>query len=343
MSHTNPWISLNRRDSILLGAIALAEIMTVFFLAPEFIGRKIIAPFLESLIGASRSPEDGGYLLASFYSFFDLFAHFGSAVLACLLIGLIRRRPLKKSYGLSETTNSFWSLTTLGIFAGLAIAFIPNLLRITDFYFFDIGPDSSMPVAKIGYWLFLAVVSYLLVPFYEEFLTRGYMLGRATENFRPGESIIIIAFLFGFAHVQFAQPNVLSIGMMVSIIMNSVLLGYLVFRTGSLWPSIVAHMIVNIPSAPEWKLVMAGSFVALVVFYRREVVLFLSDVLALLRNQTRWVQLLLITPVPAVFILAVLNKIPFAQYVVYSVAGIAILSLLVPSAWRKVPQTETAS
>ena len=54
---------------------------------------------------------------------------------------------------------------------------------------------ASLLVVVVGAFAF----GYALVPLYEEFLLRGYMLGRLNENFRPGEAVILIAFLFGFA------------------------------------------------------------------------------------------------------------------------------------------------
>ena len=332
------WIGLKRREGVLFCAIALAEIVTVFFLVPRTLGRHGLAPFFETLTGPSQSVEEAGHLIAAYHSFFGLLAHFGSAVLVAVAVGLVRRRPLTRSYGFSGGGRNFLQLTLLGLFAGLAISFLPNVLKLVDHFVVDIGPGSigEFPL-DLGYWVFMAVVGFLLVPIYEEFLLRGYMLGRINESFRPGESVILIAFLFGFAHVQYAQPNVFSIGFMVAIVINSLILGYLVFRTNSIWPSVVAHMVVNFPTDAVGKLAMLAAFAVLAVVFARRVADFLKDGVRLLRRDTRWLLIVVSASVPIVMILAVLNRIPYGTYVAYAIAAAALSTLAVRSAWSAPP------
>jgi membrane protease YdiL (CAAX protease family) len=122
--------------------------------------------------------------------------------------------------------------------------------------------------------LYMAVGSFLVVPIVEELAARGYLQTRLAEDFGPAGAIYITAFFFAIGHTQYFKPEVLSIGMLVSIVISSVSIGYAFFRTGSLWPGIIAHALINIPgpdsvAAEGFQLaVMAG----LLIFCRREAI-----------------------------------------------------------------------
>jgi membrane protease YdiL (CAAX protease family) len=82
---------------------------------------------------------------------------------------------------------------------------------------------------------FLTLV--VIAPVVEEIFFRGYLYSRLKKYIPTWVAIIIVSALFGIAHGQ------INIGIMTFVM--SVFLCLLRDLTGSLWPSIVMHMIRN--------------------------------------------------------------------------------------------------
>jgi hypothetical protein len=81
--------------------------------------------------------------------------------------------------------------------------------------------------------LVLALVASLAAPFAEEVAFRGYVLSALATRARPGPAILGTAALFALMHLDPVRlPAVLFMG---------VVLGWLAWRSGSLWPAVAAH------------------------------------------------------------------------------------------------------
>ncbi|MBX9932452.1 MAG: CPBP family intramembrane metalloprotease [Methylobacterium sp.] len=91
----------------------------------------------------------------------------------------------------------------------------------------------GMPVPAIVAWLIYAAI---LAPLAEELLMRGEIFAKAKAYMAPAAAVIATAFLFAFAHVSQA-----GIARPVSLLPLALLLGWLRWRTGRLWPCIVLH------------------------------------------------------------------------------------------------------
>ena len=92
--------------------------------------------------------------------------------------------------------------------------------------------DMSFPVAVIT----IAVIP----PLCEEFVFRGFVYGGYRRACRPAGSILMSAFLFGLIHGninQFAYAFIIGIAMAL-----------LAEATGSIWPTILMHFLINIRS-----------------------------------------------------------------------------------------------
>ena len=89
--------------------------------------------------------------------------------------------------------------------------------------------------------------SFLAVPLCEELFTRGHLLGRVSESFSAGGSLVAMAAFFSLAHGQYRHAEALSLGAEAGLLLWSMALGFAVYRTGSLVPAIVAHAMINVP------------------------------------------------------------------------------------------------
>ncbi len=82
---------------------------------------------------------------------------------------------------------------------------------------------------------------------FEEFLFRGYLLTRLAERWHPIWAILVSAMIFSFAHIDpLHSLGVLPLGLW---------LGAIAWRTGSVWPAVLCH-IVNNAMAIVWVMLL---------------------------------------------------------------------------------------
>ena len=129
------------------------------------------------------------------------FVRYGLIFVVIFLVGWARRRRSPEAYALTTGGRSVFHLIAFGI--GLfAVMHIPSLgLRLVD-NVIDIGPGTPfwwlMKTVEWNrdFWLYMAVSSFLVVPFVEEIVARGYMLGRSRESFSQGAALRVSALIF---------------------------------------------------------------------------------------------------------------------------------------------------
>jgi membrane protease YdiL (CAAX protease family) len=103
--------------------------------------------------------------------------------------------------------------------------------------------DSMTLPFIVPYLLFIS-----LVPgFGEEFFFRGFLQGRLLERLRPGPAILLSSVIFGLFHVM---PHAILFATVVGL-----WLGYVAWKTDSIWPTIVSHAFVN----GIWNVYQIGS------------------------------------------------------------------------------------
>lgn len=95
---------------------------------------------------------------------------------------------------------------------------------------------------------FYGVVSLVIVaPVMEELLFRGAIMGHLLRQGRsPRTAILLSALVFGLIHINPAQ--------VVFAFLMGCVLGWVAWRTGSLWPAIAGHMLNNAMGVVEMAL-----------------------------------------------------------------------------------------
>ena len=94
----------------------------------------------------------------------------------------------------------------------------------------DIPSDIAFPgVAAVFTFQALALVT----PFTEELFFRGFVFAGLIPRMGVGWAIVASAVIFSLFH--------LAVGVLIPVFVTGLLLGWLYYRTGSLWPCILAH------------------------------------------------------------------------------------------------------
>ena len=97
------------------------------------------------------------------------------------------------------------------------------------------SPASSRALGATS-WA-MALIAAVLAPLAEEVAFRGYLLSALRTHLRPGVAIAASSVLFAAMHLDPVRfPAVLFLG---------VFLGWLAWRSGSLWPAVAAHAVNN--------------------------------------------------------------------------------------------------
>jgi membrane protease YdiL (CAAX protease family) len=89
------------------------------------------------------------------------------------------------------------------------------------------------PVAAIPFVMFIA----LMPGFGEEMLFRGYIQRRLLQRWSPALAILVSSILFAIVHVM---PHAVVFAFPVGL-----WLGFIAWKTGSIWPTILGHVLIN--------------------------------------------------------------------------------------------------
>jgi hypothetical protein len=89
-----------------------------------------------------------------------------------------------------------------------------------------------------------AVATVIMAPVAEEIFFRGFVFAGMLRPFGPAGAMLTSGLLFGAFHVT----GVDTIGLVLPFGAIGILFAWLYYRTGSLWPSIVTHLIFNLVS-----------------------------------------------------------------------------------------------
>ena len=170
------------------------------------------------------------------------FTQFGPLLATMLLIRLTRDSDAKDKIKIGLTFNTrgiFWYVLSVVIPFGLT-----GLSALILTVFFD-SRYHSWDGNFIFY--FLNLTAMILGSIGEEIGWRGYLQPSLNKKTSPFISSIIVGFLWGFWHLNYAGDVVFWLLFIVTTIELSILFTFLLNRTnGNLWTSIIFHTFFNL-------------------------------------------------------------------------------------------------
>ena len=257
--------------------VAILEVIGVFMsgtLIARLIGGSLGLASRRELTESLRS-NNVDFLAMSWRIGGDLLLRYGIVLLLASAVGWwYRRRPLA-AYGLTLAGKPLAWHASAAILL-FATAGLPAKLLIFLSHHFDLGPGPRHWRLHEGtwtwqFWTYMAVSSFLLVPIVEELFARGYIQTRLSEDFGVAGAIWITAFIFSVSHTQYFIASPLAIGVLMSLLIASVVAGYVRYRAASLLPGMLGHAIGNIPTEGIVEAVVIVMMLFIAVTYRATV------------------------------------------------------------------------
>lgn len=151
-------------------------------------------------------------------------------------IGWIRPRWRDIGYALAGFGAYF------AIYAVIVAQLVDRYLPIDTEQRQELGFDTSAVGPELIF-IFLSLV--ILPPLVEEIIVRGFLFTGLKNKMRFVPAAIITSIVFGAAHLQWGSDAPLLWSAAIDTFVLSLVLVYLRFKTGSLWPGIGVHFIKN--------------------------------------------------------------------------------------------------
>jgi membrane protease YdiL (CAAX protease family) len=170
--------------------------------------------------------------------------------LATLIILIIVFKLIKRPdlLTLKRTKNKFYFF---GILLGIGFVFFQSFLNIV--YYLEVSTDIFNYNFTLDRLTSLNVMaSIMFVPITEELFFRNYLLGGLLKNYKPLIAIVITSLLFAFIHIPFVslfyEFMEFSFHQAYIAIFGGVISGMLFYKSKSIIPSIIFHVIWNLVS-----------------------------------------------------------------------------------------------
>lgn len=242
----------------------------------------VLAAILISLVGIDStailpSGPNPDYLGASVNLLAVLLLQYSPVFALAYLIGRWHRGRAVREYGLTRNSTPLRSLIVFGILAFAVADFPAKIMKWAQAYL-PLGPipetQSILENAdwfSWGFWLYMAIGSFLVIPIIEEIFFRGYIQTRLEEDFGGPAAVLISSAIFAFGHVQYLYLGIFGIGNTISVFIAALGFGFLYFKTRSLIPSIIMHAIANLPLIEPGVSVSLVLMFILVIMYREKI------------------------------------------------------------------------
>jgi membrane protease YdiL (CAAX protease family) len=249
----------------------------------EVLGVYLSGPFVEKIIEqwlshrnfiSTASPFDmlsahstnSELLLASRQLLVALVLLYGSYFLLIIPINWWNHRGGRVAYGLTRAGHT-WKALILAAVTTAILSQWPVLIHTLVDVIHPLGAMApwrqaffDMSWLRWQFWFFAAILSYAVIPVLEELIFRGYYQRRLAEDWGNGPAIVGTACFFPFAHRQYLIANTYNVTMIASLFCLAIGLGVVFAWTRSLFPSMIAHAIINVPMTAFWQGVLLVVF-----------------------------------------------------------------------------------
>lgn len=173
-------------------------------------------------------------------------------ILALILIYKIKKRKVKEELLINgtKTINYLYSflLGALCWFFNSAVLTLVSSAGVLENQFNN--TDNILAPLLEGPIVIAFITVGIIAPIAEEFLFRGVVFNTLQKRFSPAWTIVIQGVLFGVFHLNLVQGSYATI--------LGIVYGYVTYKTKSLWPAIIMHIVNN--SMPFIMTIIFGNY-----------------------------------------------------------------------------------
>lgn len=160
-------------------------------------------------------------------------------ILTLILIYKIKKRKVKEELLINGTkTINYLSAFLLGAlcwFFNSAVLTLVSSAGLLEDQFSK--TDNILAPLLEGSFLIAFITVGIIAPIAEEFLFRGVVFNTLKKRFSPAWTIVIQGVLFGIFHLNLVQGSYATL--------LGIVFGYVTYKTKSLWPAIIIHIVNN--------------------------------------------------------------------------------------------------
>jgi membrane protease YdiL (CAAX protease family) len=274
------WAGLLEVLAVILLGLALAG------LGPALLGLELSNP-LATLTPESLPPSWLPLVLPMLQL---LLVQYGAQFLVIAIVLIVGRRWIRPADRPGRDSKSTPRLVLLASLATI-VAFPPVRSLMEAGRVWDLAPagppwrETLLSAPLTGdFYVFMAVMSFGVVPVLEEALYRGYVQGRLQATFRSSlMPLVLTSVLFTFLHSQYFGVDAFSLATTAMLFGLSMVLGILYWQTGSLLPSILVHALINLPMSTGVTLGVATALTIAGAIWRKALMAWIRQVLATIR------------------------------------------------------------
>jgi membrane protease YdiL (CAAX protease family) len=224
-------------------AVLIVSLLAIALAGVVMAGVVAVTPWLRQAVETRGSGAGGDWIMAILAGLILVYFF----VVAGLVVACWFRRGATAGNSLL-LRSAQWRVWQYAAFAVVTVGCLIVLQQILFYVTGQFGagqPDPSEDLERIrrflsydqpGTLILIAVLAVVFAPLAEEFVFRG-MLFAAFQKTRLGVigSAVVLSALWSVMHWGYSSQN------LVALFCLGLLFGYIVWRTGSLWPAIVGH------------------------------------------------------------------------------------------------------
>jgi len=230
-------------------------------------------PPLQDYLDKAILSDYPDFLYLSKIGFITLLIQFLCLMTPAYIITRLLHKEGLKSFGITKGNIPLKEAVLTG-FVLFCFLGIPMKLLLIANHFTDLGMIPSYWEIfnkdwNLGFWLFMAVGSYAVIPVFEELFYRGYAQFRLEKEFKFF-AVLFISLLFTLSHFQYFIPDMFNIGMLFSLFMLALGMAFSRYQQVSIIAPIVIHSLMNIPlKYPYDVFVLVAMILGLVLLRKR--------------------------------------------------------------------------
>lgn len=219
---------LSQLSVSIIGGIVIVAFYTINQMGKITEGASSINPDLDSILETTLSLTNIFLLVSSILTVSILF-----------LIYKVRKKNCSEELQIRKTKNfNIYFAIILGISCWLFNSGVLSLVEEAGLFSsqFEYTENILAPLSSGSIILSIITVG-IIAPFTEEFLFRGVIFNTLSKKISIKWTIIIQAILFGVFHFNLVQ------GVYATLL--GLVFGYITYKTKSLWPAVIIHMVNN--------------------------------------------------------------------------------------------------